>query len=309
MRELILDGRRIADTEPCYVIAELGHNHGGSIETAEAMIRSAAECGADAVKLQKRQNDTLYSSALLNQPYENENSYGATYGAHRHALEFGVRDYTAIMATAHAHRVTWFATAFDEPSADFLISIAVPAFKIASGGLTDTALLRHVGQFGKPIILSTGGGTFREVDAAVNTLTGTRSPFALLHCTAAYPIHDYAECNLAVIPQMRERYPETVIGWSSHDTGIALSLVAYAMGARIIEKHFTLDRSSKGTDHAFSLEPKGLATLCADLAKVELAHGDGVKRYYDSERKPIAKMRRRVTPSGLQVTGELDAVN
>ena len=308
MRELTLDGRRIADDEPCYVIAEIGHNHGGDIAVCEQMIAAAATAGAHAAKLQKRENDTLYSWHLLNQSYESEHSYGATYGAHRHALEFGVRDYTTIMATAHHHRITWFATAFDEPSADFLVAMSAPAFKIASGGLTDLALLKYVGQFGKPIIVSTGGGTWKDVDAAVDVLSGTRSPFALLHCTAAYPIRDYAECNLEVIPAMRERYPETVIGWSSHDTGIALSLVAYAMGARIIEKHFTLNRASKGTDHAFSLEPKGLQTLCDDLQKAHVARGDGVKRWYESELKPIAKMRRRPTPDGLRVTGEIDAV-
>lgn len=304
MRDLTLDGFTINDASSCYVIAEIGHNHGGNIKVAESMIRVAADCGVHAVKFQKRENQTLFSSALLNQPYDNENSYGATYGAHRMALEFGLRDYTSIAATAQQSRVTWFATAFDEPSADFLVGAGVPAFKIASGGLTDDDLLRYVGQFRKPIILSTGGGTFREVDHAVDVLTGTRSPFALLHCTASYPCA-FEELNLLCIPEMRERYPNTVIGWSGHDNGIAMAVAAYTLGARIIEKHFTLNRASKGTDHAFSLEPQGLKKLCRDLERTRVALGDGQKRFYDSEKKPISKMRRVPTPQGLQITGEL----
>lgn len=308
MREIVIDGVRIADDEPCYVIAELGHNHGGSIQTCEQMIAAAASAGVSAVKLQKRANETLYSSALLNQPYDNENSFGATYGAHRHALEFGIRDYTTVMAAAHHHRVTWFATAFDEASADFLMDLAVPAFKIASGGLTDHALLKHVGQFGKPIIVSTGGGTFADIDRAVGVLAGTRSQFALLHCTASYPC-EFGELNLRCIPALRDRFPDVVIGWSCHVHNISMAMQAHAYGARIIEAHFTLNRSMKGTDHAFSLEPATMTKLCKDLKRAHVAAGDGVKRYYESERKPIAKMRRRPTPEGLRVTGELDAVN
>jgi len=307
VRELIIAGRRIADDEPCYVVAEVGHNHGGSVDTAKQMIKKAAACGASAVKLQKRDNATLYSRDLLAQPYDNENSFGATYGSHREALEFGAVAYRACRAEAAVRSIDFFATAFDEPSADFLALLNVPAFKIASGGLTDHALLTHVSSMGKPIILSTGGGTFEDVDAAVNTLSKGSSPFALLHCTAAYPVLNYAELNLLAIVEMRARYPETVIGWSGHDSGIAMALVAYAYGARIIEKHFTSNRALKGTDHAFSLEPSGMRRLVRDLQRAHVANGDGVKRVYDSELKPLAKMRRVQTPDGLRVTGQLHA--
>ena len=299
-RELVIAGRRIAADEPCYCIAELGHNHGGSLETARQMIRAASEAGASAVKLQKRENASLYAPALLNAPYENENSYGSTYGEHREALEFGAEQYAAIKASATLHRVTWFATAFDEQSVDFLMSMGAPAIKIASGGLTDHALLRYAASFDTPILLSTGGGTLIDIRRAVDSLGDC--PHAILHCTASYPLRP-AEANMRVILTLRQAYPETVIGFSSHHTGIALSLVAYAFGARIIEHHVTLDRASKGTDHAFSLEPKGLATLVDDLAKLRLALGDGVKVFYDSARKPIAKMRRARTEKGWQITG------
>lgn len=304
-RELFINGRRIADDEPCWVIAEIGGNHGGDFNTARKMILAAKVCGANAVKLQKRSNDTLYSEALLNASYENENSFGKTYGEHRKALEFGMKEYLACRAVAQSTRVDFFATAFDEASVDFLQAVDVPAIKLASGSLTDRALLTYVSTLQTPIILSTGGGTFADIDAAVHILTAGQAPFALLHCTAAYPVRDHAELNLRAIVEMRARYPQIVIGWSGHDPGISMSLVAYAYGARIIEKHFTLDRSSKGTDHAFSLEPKGLATLCEDLQRAHVANGDGIKRVYPSEIGPLSKMRRVPTEQGLRITGEL----
>lgn len=307
MRELVIAGRRISDEDPCYVIAEVGHNHGGNVDTAKAMIKAAARAGASAVKLQKRENETLYAQALLDKPYDNENSFGATYGLHRAALEFGSVEYRACRAEAAVRSIDFFATAFDEASADFLYGLNVPALKMASGSLTDHALLKHVSSYGKPIILSTGGGTFAHVDAAVNTLSKGSAPFALLHCTAAYPVLNYAELNLLAIVEMRNRYPNTVIGWSGHDSGIAMALVAYAYGARIIEKHFTLNRAMKGTDHAFSLEPTGLRKLVRDLDRARLSSGDGRKVIFESERKPIAKMRRVQTVDGLRVTGSTNA--
>jgi sialic acid synthase len=304
MREIVLNGRRIADDTPAYVIAELGHNHGGSFDTARQLIEMSAKAGAQAVKLQKRENLTLYSPSLLDAPYENEHSYGNTYGEHRLALEFGAKEYLACRAVASACRIDFFATAFDEASVNFLLQVDVPAIKIASGGLTDHRLLLYAAEFGKPLIVSTGGGDWAAVDAAVELLRG-RCPFALLHCTAAYPVLKDEELNLLAIVEMRARYPEVVIGWSGHDTGVGMSLIAYAYGARIIEKHVTLNRAMKGTDHAFSLEPKGLQTLCEDLKRAHVANGDGVKRFYESERKPIAKMRRVDTTFGPRITGEL----
>ena len=302
MSELIIGERRIADDEPCYVIAEIGNNHGGSRDVAIQMIQMAAAHGADCVKFQKRHNPTLYSPQLLAAPYANEHSYGPTYGDHRAALEFGQRDYHAIRVAAERWQVGWCATAFDEASVDFLMLAGSPAIKIASGGLTDHALLRYAASMGRPILLSTGGGTLADIHRAVDSLAGC--PHAILHCTASYPLK-VEEANLRVILTLRRTFPNTVIGWSSHSPGIALSLVAYALGARIIEHHVTLDRASKGTDQAFSLEPKGLGTLVDDLGKVRQALGDGVKVFYDSERGPIAKMRRVRVEQGWQITGAL----
>lgn len=268
------------------------------------MIASAALCGADACKFQARDNATLYSQALLAKPYDSEHSFGNTYGEHRAALELSTEDLGRCFTEAAAHHVTAFATAFDELSAERLMALNVPAIKLASGALTDTALQQHCAGFGIPIILSTGGGTEADIDKAVQTITAVHPRLALLHCTAAYPQRP-EDANLRYIPVLRNRYPELVIGFSSHLPGIAFSLVAYALGALILEHHVTLDRSMKGGDHAFSLEPRGLATLCDDLRKLYAGLGDGVKRFLECERAPISKMRRVLTDHGMQITGEL----
>lgn len=304
MRDLLIGGRRIADDEPCYVIAELGHNHGGSLSCALEMIDAAAEAGASAVKLQKRENTTLYTTAALAKAYDNEFSYGPTYGAHRAALELTADQCAQCMQRASGRGLVCFATAFDEPSVDCLDALHMKALKLPSGALTDARLLAYAhglqGRCG-PILLSTGGGRQEDIDLAMKALEGC--PRALLHCTASYPLAP-EQANLLFIPKLRERFPSTVIGFSSHSPGIAFSLIAYAFGARIIEHHFTLNRASKGTDHGFSLEPKGLDTLVDDLDKLRLALGDGIKRFYPSERGPIGKMRRRMTLEGWRITGE-----
>lgn len=305
MRELTIAGRRIADDEPCFVIAELGNSHQGDVAIAAKMIGAATDAGASAVKFQCRQNATLYSRELLDKSYENEQSFGRTYGEHRAALELSPDDLSYCFGEAIACGIPAFATAFDEPSALLLMDLDTPAIKLASGALTDTALQRYVASLGVPIILSTGGGTEQDIDKAVQTLSAHHSNFALLHCVAAYPQRPQ-DANLRYIPILRARYPDTVIGYSSHLPGIAFSLVAYAFGASIIEHHFTLDRSMKGGDHAFSLEPKGLSTLVDDLGKLHTGLGDGVKRFLECERGPIAKMRRRQTANGLQIIGALD---
>jgi sialic acid synthase len=308
MRQLQIANRVISDATPAFVIAEIGGNHGGSVETAVQMIRIAAACGADACKFQCRDNQTLYSDTLLNAAYENENSYGRTYGEHRKALELSDPALDTCCFEAERSSVLCFSTAFDEPSVDRIVKLGMPAIKIASGGLTDKRLLRHAALAQLPIILSTGGGTFREIDEAVELITCYNNDLALLLCTAAYPVRDWAEHNLQCIATMRERYPQFVIGWSGHDNGIALAVAAYALGARIIEKHFTLDRTAKGTDHAFSLEPAGLGKLVRDLKRAHAALGDGQKRYLPSEVGPISKMRRRECPDGSwKITGEKDA--
>jgi sialic acid synthase len=293
MRELVIDGRRIDDDGDCYVIAEIGHNHQGDVEKAKDLIRSARDCGVDAVKLQKRDNRTLFTRDFYEAPYDNENSFGPTYGAHREALELDRDEWMELQRHARELGVTLFATAFDSPSADFLADLDVPAFKIASADIVNTPLLRHVAQLGKPMLLPTGGATLEDVDRAVETIVPVNTQLCVMQCTASYPA-DVAELNLGVITVLRERYPELVIGLSDHQDGIAMALVAHMLGARVIEKHFTLSHTWKGTDHAFSLMPEGMRKLVRDLRRVRVAIGDGVKRRYESEERPLEKMGKKL---------------
>jgi sialic acid synthase len=289
MRELVIDGTRITDDGDCYVIAEIGHNHQGSVEQARELILTAKDCGVDAVKLQKRDNRALYTRAMYEAPYDHENSFGATYGEHREALELDRGAYAELQQTAREVGVTLFATAFDQASADFLADLDMPAYKSASGDLLNTPLLRHIASIGKPMIVSTGGATMDDIDRAVEAIAPLNSQLCLLQCTAVYPAAAN-ELQLQVITVLRERYPEFVIGLSDHQDGIAMSLVAYMLGARIMEKHFTLSHTLKGTDHAFSLMPEGMRKLVRDLRRVPEALGDGVKRPLPSEEPALRKM-------------------
>jgi sialic acid synthase len=291
--ELVVDGRVIARDGPAYVIAEIGHNHQGDVEKAKALVRAARECGADAVKLQKRDNAQLYTRALYDAPYDNEHSFGRTYGEHREALELSATEWLELREFSREEGITLFGTVFDEPSADFLRELDLPAFKIASGDLTNTPLLRHVAGLGRPMFLSTGGGTMDDVERAVDTILPLNVQLCVMQCTASYPC-EVEELNLAVIETFRERFPDLVIGLSDHQSGIAMSLVGYMLGARVIEKHFTLNHAWKGSDHAFSLMPEGMRRLVRDLHRIPDAVGDGVKRPLASEARPLEKMGKKL---------------
>jgi sialic acid synthase len=308
MRKLTLNGKIIQDNSDCYVIAEIGHNHQGDLETAKEMFRVAKESGADAVKLQKRDNRSLFTKAGYNKPYDNPNSYGKTYGKHREFLEFGGIEYKALMDYADEIGITMFSTAFDFNSADFLAKLDIPIYKIASGDLKNIPLLTHIAKFKKPMILSTGGGTMADVNRAHDAIMPINQQLCILQCTAGYPA-EFEELNLNVITTFRERFPNTTIGLSSHDNGIAMAVAAYILGARVVEKHFTLNHTLKGTDHAFSLEPNGFRKLVRDLQRTKAAMGDGVKQVYNSEVNPITKMGKKMVaardlPAGHMIRRE-----
>lgn len=293
MRELVINGQTINDQSDCYVIAEIGHNHMGQLDVAKEMFLSAKMCGANAVKLQKRDNRNMYTHAMYSKPYDHRNSYGATYGEHRDFLEFGLDEYQELQRYAKEIGISFFATAFDFASADFLHELDMPAYKIASGDLQNIPLMRHIAEFGRPMIISTGGGTMPDIQRAYDAIMAINPQLGILQCTSGYPAA-FEELNLNVIRTYQERFPGAVIGWSGHDNGIAMSVAAYVVGARIIEKHFTLNRANKGTDHAFSLEPTGLSKMIRDLRRTRVALGDGVKRIYDSERDPLMKMGKQI---------------
>jgi sialic acid synthase len=291
--ELYVNGRRIADDEPAYVIAEIGHNHQGDLEKAKALIQAARECGVDAVKFQKRDNRRLFTREFYDSPYDNENSFGATYGEHREAVELEKSEWFELSRYSREEGVAFVAAAFDEPSADFLAELDVDAFKFASGDLLNVPFLRYVARVGKPMFLSTGGGTLDDIDRAVEAILPLDGRLCVLHCTASYPA-DVEDLNLSVVATLKERYPELVIGLSDHHNGIAMAPVAYMLGARAFEKHFTLNHAWKGTDHAYSLMPDGMRRFVRDLHRVPAALGDGVKRRLPSEERPLQKMGKKL---------------
>ena len=299
-----IGAHEIGDHTPCYVIAEIGHNHQGSLAKARELFREAKQAGANAVKLQKRDNRGLYTRAAYNKSYDNENSFGSTYGEHRAFLEFGHKEYVELQRYARELDIDFFATAFDIASADFLASLDVPALKIASGDLRSTPLLEHVARFGKPVVISTGGALIDDVQRAYETLMAINPSVGILQCTAGYPAA-FEELDLRVIEQYRQRFPAAVIGYSGHDNGIAMPVAAYVLGARIVEKHFTLNRAMKGTDHAFSLEPVGLRKMVRDLQRTHTALGDGCKKIYDSEKAPILKMGKSLVVARDLPTGHV----
>lgn len=292
-RKLIIGHVYIHDNSDCFVIAEIGHNHQGSIEKAREMFRVAKECGVNAVKLQKRDNRSLYVRSMYEMPYNNENGFGPTYGAHREALELGRSEYIELKKYADELGLTMFATVFDFVSADFMAELDMPAYKIASGDLKNTPLLKHVAKIGKPIFISTGGGAMEDVQRAYDIIMPINMQLCLLQCTASYPA-ETEDMNLNVIKSYREMFPDVVVGLSDHQNGIAMAVAAYVLGARVIEKHFTLNRAWKGTDHAFSLEPVGMRKLVRDLHRARSALGDGTKRLLPCEIKPLFKMGKKL---------------
>jgi len=292
----------VSEKGPCYVIAEIGHNHQGSLETALKMVKVAAGCGVQAVKLQKRDNKTLYTKAFYDKPYDNENSYGATYGEHREFLEFGRDEYREIMKCAEENNVEFISTAFDFRSVDFLEEMGISSYKIASADVINTPLLEYVAKLGKPMFVSTGACTLDEVRLAYETVMKHNNKLCLLHCMAGYPT-EYHDLNLCVINVFKKEFPDAIIGYSGHDNGILAGVIAYMLGATVLEKHFTLNRAWKGTDHKFSLEPEGLRKQVRDLRRVDMSLGDPVRKVYDIEVDPRKKMGKGIYASRPLVKG------
>ena len=278
-------------TDP-FIIAEVGHNHMGSVEVCKKIFAEAARCGANAVKLQKRDNHSLFTTEAFNRPYDNFASYGATYGLHREALEFNEEQFVEVKAYAESLGLIFFATPFDIPSADFLYAIGCKMFKIASADLTNTPLIEHVSDFSLPMIISTGGGTWTDIDRVHDIVDKEQTAF--LHCVASYP-NKAEEMNLRLIPALRKRYPKiAAVGLSDHYNGIAMAEAAYVLGGTVIEKHFTLDHTWRGTDHPLSLEPQGLESLVKNIHRIKAALGSDNKQLLPSEESAVYKMGKSI---------------
>lgn len=287
MNSLSFNNRKVGNGHPCYIIAEIGINHNGDIEIAKKLIDLAKVAGCDAVKFQKRTVDVVYSPEELAKP--RESPYGNTNGDLKYGLEFELEEYQEIDRYCKEKKFHWFASCWDEGSVDFIDQFDVPCYKIASACLTDDELVRHTRSKGRPIVLSTGMSTVEQVDHAVEILD--KDDLAILHATSTYPAY-YEEINLSVIPMLRERY-RVPVGYSGHETGIPTSVAAVALGACIVERHITIDRTMWGSDHAASLGPSGILQMVRDIRLLEMAMGDGIKRVIEREMPVIKKLRRK----------------
>ncbi len=287
MAEVKVQKILVGDGHPCFVVAEIGINHNGNIDTAKKLIDVAKTAGCDAVKFQKRTPELCVPTEQRNKMRDTPWGY-MTYMEYRQKVEFGKAEYAEIDRYCQSKGIVWYASCWDEPSVDFINQFGVPCYKIASASLTDNNLLRHTRSKGQPIILSTGMSTLDQINQAVEVL-GTND-LIILHSCSTYPAN-YEDLNLRMIPMLRERY-DVPIGYSGHETGLPSSVAAVALGACVVERHITLDRSMWGSDHAASLEPNGISRLIRDIRLVEKAMGDGVKRVVEGEIVLIQRLRR-----------------
>jgi N-acetylneuraminate synthase len=286
MQSVRIGEREIGPDHPTFVVAEIGINHNGSLDTAKQLIDAAVAAGCDAVKFQKRSIEVVYSAEELARP--RESPFGVTNGDLKRGLEFGADQYADIDRYCAGKNIMWFASCWDEASVDLIEQFKPPCYKIASASLTDDNLLRHHRKTKRPLIVSTGMSTLEQIDHSVEVL-GKRD-LVLLHTTSTYP-SGLTELNLRVIPRMIERYGIPV-GYSGHEVGLYTTLAAMALGACVLERHITLDRAMWGSDQAASVEPQGFARLIRDVRAVEASLGDGVKKVYASEIPIMQKLRR-----------------
>lgn len=278
----------IGDEQPVYFIAEIGINHNGDVNIAKKLITVASAAGCNAVKFQKRNPELCVPLSQRN--LLRETPWGnITYFEYRQKVEFGIEEYTEIDRFCNEIGITWFASAWDADSVDFMAKFDLPCYKISSAKLTDDKLLKYTKKHGKPIILSTGMSSLEQLDHAIDILG--KEKLILLHCCSAYPA-DYNDLNLRLIPYIRNRY-NILVGYSGHETGIATSVAATVLGACVIERHITLDRAMWGSDHAASLEPSGLNRVLRDIRLVEKSMGQAIKRILPSE-EPIIKRLRNI---------------
>jgi sialic acid synthase SpsE/spore coat polysaccharide biosynthesis protein SpsF (cytidylyltransferase family) len=290
-----LAGHEVGDGCPTFVIAEIGQNHNGEMKIAKQLIEMAAACGADAVKFQKRDIAYDLTEEAHKRPYVNSNSFGATYGEHREYLELDAEQHLELREYALAHALLYFCTACDPPSVEVMEEIGNPVYKIASRDLTNIPLLRVIAETGKPVILSTGMAGVTEIREAVSALGDGPEAVLLMQCVSQYPA-ELERVNLRAMKTMRDEFG-LLIGLSDHTPGIISSVAASIMGACMVEKHVTLSRAMKGSDHAGSLEENGLRMLVKYMREAALAMGDGRKEFDSVASAAQEKLERSLTSS------------
>jgi N-acetylneuraminate synthase len=281
-----------------YVVAEIGVNHNGDLGIAKKLIDAAVQAGCDAVKFQKRTPELCVPHAQRKVMRDTPWGY-MSYMEYRKRVEFGFDEFLEIDKHCKARGILWFASCWDEPSVDFIEQFVPPCYKVASATLTDGALLRHTRATGRPVILSTGMSTMEQIRTAVKVLGDEY--LIITHSTSTYPC-DVSELNLRMLETLHRQFP-CPIGYSGHEVGLATTVAAVTLGAQLIERHITLDRSMWGSDHAASVEPEGFQRLVKYVRTVEKALGTGTKEVYASELPILRRLRRMNTLSAAPQRG------
>ncbi len=284
-------GNKIGPGEPCYIIAEIGINHNGSLDIAKKLIDEAVAAKATAVKFQKRTPEICVPKDQWD--VMRDTPWGRIpYIDYKRKTEFGIAEYATIDQYCKKQGIDWFVSTWDVEAVDFMERFDTPLYKLASASLTDFPLIKRILLTGKPLMLSTGMSTYKEIEAAVNLVRSfdENYPLSIAHSTSAYPCKP-EELNLKMIQTLADKYPGIPIGYSGHETGLATTVAAVSLGATFVERHFTLDRAMWGSDHAASVEPQGFQRLVRDIRDIEIATGDGIKKVYESELGPMKRLR------------------
>ena len=282
----ISEDKKIGENQPCFIIGEIGINHNGSLDIARKLIDVASDAGCDSVKIQKRNPDICVPEHQ--KKIVRETPWGLmTYLDYKKKIEFSTDDCLKLKKYAEKKGLIFFASCWDTSSVDEMSKININLFKVASASITDSKLLKAISKTKKPTIISTGMSSEQEIDSAINYFD--KSNIAILHTVSSYP-SDNHEIDLNIMLNLKKKY-ETVVGYSGHEKGLQISIAAVALGAKVLERHITLDRSMWGTDQSASLEPKGLKELVRDVRIIEQCLGSGEKKILESE-IPIRKKLR-----------------
>lgn len=305
-------GRMIGGDHPCFIIAEIGQNHQGDLETAKKMIHMVKECGADCAKFQKSELEHRFTKRALERPYTSKHSWGKTYGEHKRHLEFNHDQYRELQRYAREIGVFFTASAWDNVSVDFLHELDVPFFKVASADANNFPYLTKTAKKGRPMVISSGMQSKDTMCRVYQMVKNLNPNFCILQCTSAYPLLP-EDVNLRVIKAYQSAFPDIPIGYSGHETGIAITIAAVAMGAKVVERHVTLDKTWKGSDHQASLEPNELAELVRSIRTVEKGMGSPIKQLLPCEVACKDKLGKSVVakvniPAGTVLTLDMLAV-
>jgi sialic acid synthase SpsE len=273
--------RAIGTGQAPFIISEIGNNHNGDMDNARKLIDQSVNAGVDAVKFQTKDIESAFSKELLDSPYTGENSFGPTYREHKEVLELSEDEYGELKEYANNKGVIFFSTPFDLLSVEMLERIGQPIYKLASFHVTNLELIEAIVKTGKPLLMSTGMSTWEEVGAAVEVVRNYTENFVVLQCTSSYPA-DFADLNISAIPEISKRF-DCLVGYSGHERGVGIAPGTVALGACVIERHFTLDRTMKGPDHAASLEFRGLDLLVKRASRYWEAMGVPEKIVMPSE--------------------------